>query len=165
MIARRGVEAVASLLDSENYRLADIVSDRLRDMTTIERSQYLRDTVSQVLTEERYRDGEERQERFRAVCAILGRRGGLKRNKEPRKARLVAKAGELFTDRELAARRSGESTVMSSRPYRSLWPELRDDMTPERRELTRYRQRQILGEMLYLSNLRRDDLLAEADGD
>ncbi len=140
----------------EDYRLADIISDRLRGMPLVERNRYFTDVVSTVLTEERYRQGEERMERFRAICSILGTRGGRKKPKTPRKAELIGKTGELFSGRKFPL-----PVAALARPYRGLWPEVRSDMTPEARELALWRRRQLMGEMLHLANLRRDDLLED----
>lgn len=150
----------------EDYRLADIVSGRLRDLPLAERSRYFTDVVGTVLTEECYRDSEERRERFRAVCSIFGTRGGHKSPKTPRKAELAGQVKELFRKGLIPpAPVQPSSLPKPDKSFPPLWPVIADGMPEGERELARLKRGRLWNEMMYLARLRRDDLAREADGE
>ncbi|KKR48376.1 MAG: hypothetical protein UT86_C0006G0014 [Candidatus Magasanikbacteria bacterium GW2011_GWC2_40_17] len=129
----------------EDYRLARIVSDSLRRLSSKKRGDLLKDTVLQALTAAGYNTPDERSERYRGIMSVMGQHGGWKNRGVPRKKKP----------------KKGDKTTAKT----SLWPDVRPDMTPEERDLAQLRRDQMTGEALTLARLRRDDLAREADGE
>lgn len=140
MSAKR-VDIALSQLD---YRLANEVSRRLRGCDPVERSRFFTTVVFQVVKDWGF-VGESFSDHYRAICSILGQRGGKKKTKTPRKGIRAGVQEELFKI-----------------PFGG-WPELRPGMTPEEETLVVFAQEELLAQMDQNAQERRDDLIEEAE--
>lgn len=127
-----------------DYQLANEVSSRLRGCDPVERSQLFTTVVFQVVKDWGF-VGDQFCQHYRAVCSILGRRGGQKKTKTPRKGMRVGVQEELLKI-----------------PFGS-WPEIRPGMTPEEEVLVAFAQEDLLEQMEQNAFERRDDLIEEAE--
>ncbi|MCX6778738.1 MAG: hypothetical protein NTU97_00710, partial [Candidatus Magasanikbacteria bacterium] len=117
----------------EDQLLADLVSERLRRFTIVDRSRFFTDTVTQILDEQGYgRNHPDWRQHKSAICSILGSRGGRKKPKTSRKAVLAGKAGELFATGAMVSLAPVVTPLPVLPKYRPpttpLWPAITDDM-------------------------------------
>lgn len=143
---------------AEDHRLADEVGRRWRRIPKAERKrQLIGDIINQVLNENGYVDLTERRERYRAMCVILGSRGGSVKRQPAKKAPVPATA---------VAVGSQPPQFLRAAPRRNpspFWPSITPEMGEEDRHRAEERRRSLCVEMALLARQRRDGLARASD--